>query len=286
MIQKISIRYFDTVPVRAVWDEANSAWLYSAADVIAALVKSKNPRVYWNTCKSRNPELLAFCRQLRVTAADGKKYMTDCLSQEGIKALLLVLPGKYRAGFSDWVSGNMSPLDEQSKRRAYELWDSPILDENLVGTVMGLRQIHAFLFGGLYAFAGQIRTKNISKGGFQFANCQYFDEILPQIESMPDASAEEIIGKYVAMNIAHPFMEGNGRAMRIWLDMLLKSRLAKCVDWRRINKEDYLRAMERSVTDAADIKRLITAALTSAIDDRELFMKGIDYSYYYEEIEE
>ena len=180
----------------------------------------------------------------------------------------------------------MSPRDEQSKRRAYELWDSPILDENLVGTVRGLRQIHAFLFGGLYDFAGQIRTKNISKGGFQFANCHYFDETLPRIEAMPEGSVDEIVDKYVEMNIAHPFMEGNGRATRIWLDMLLKRRLSKCVDWRLIDKQDYLKAMERSVIDATDIKRLISAALTDRIDDRELFMKGIDYSYYYEEIDE
>lgn len=180
----------------------------------------------------------------------------------------------------------MSPLDEQSKRRAYELWDSPVLDEDFVGTVVGLQQIHAFLFGGLYNFAGQMRTKNISKGGFQFANCRHFDEILPRIEAMPEDSIEEIIDKYVEMNIAHPFMEGNGRAMRIWLDVLLKRRLAKCVDWRLIDKQDYLKSMERSVVDAADIKRLISAALTGAIDDRELFMKGIDYSYYYEEVEE
>ena len=285
MIQKTSIRFFGEVPVRAVWDACEAAWFYSAVDVIAALVKSKNPRIYWNTCKTRNPELNAFCRQLRLTASDGKRYMADCLSQEGIDALLLTLPGKYRSGFSDWISGRMSPLDEQSKKRAYELWDSPLLDESLVGTVMGLQQIHAFLFAGLYDFAGQIRTKNISKGGFQFANCRYFDETLPRIEAMPEGSVDEIVDKYVEMNIAHPFIEGNGRATRIWLDMLLKSRLAKCVDWQLIDKQDYLKAMERSVVDATDIKRLISAALTDKIDDRELFMKGIDYSYYYEEIE-
>lgn len=180
----------------------------------------------------------------------------------------------------------MNPLDEQSKRRAYELWDSPILDESLVGTVKGLQQIHAFLFGGLYEFAGQIRTKNVSKGGFQFANCRYFGEALPRIEAMPEGSIDEIVDKYVKMNIAHPFMEGNGRATRIWLDMLLKRRLAKCVDWQLIDKQDYLNAMERSVIDATDIKRLISTSLTDRIDDRELFMKGIDHSYYYEEIDE
>lgn len=285
MLQKTSIRYFNKMPVRAIWETADSMWFYSATDVVEALVKSKNPRVYWNTCKTRNPELNAFCKQLRLSASDGKAYLTDCLSQKGINALLLVLPGKYRSDFSDWIAGRMSPLDEQSKRRAYELWDSPILDEDLVGTVMGLQQIHAFLFDGLYDFAGHIRSKNISKGGFEFANCQYFNEILPRIEAMPDRDVDEIIDKYTEMNIAHPFMEGNGRAMRIWLDMLLKRRVGLCVDWQRIDKQDYLRAMERSVVDAAEIHRLISAALTDRIDDRELFMKGIDYSYYYEEVE-
>lgn len=286
MAQKTSIRYFDKDPVRAVWDEEGSAWLYAAVDIIKVLVKSKNPRVYWNTFKTRHPELNTFCRQLRLTASDGKRYLTDCLPQEGVDALLLLLPGKYRSSFYDWVTGKMSPLDERSKKRAYELWDSPILDEDLVGTVTGLQQIHAFLFGGLYDFAGQIRTKNISKSGFQFANCQYFGETLPRIDAMPDGSVNEIIDKYVEMNIAHPFMEGNGRATRIWLDMLLKQRVGKCVDWQLIDKQDYLRAMERSVIDAADIKRLVSSALTDGVDDRELFMKGIDYSYYYEEIDE
>ena len=285
MIQKTSIRYFDGMPVRAVWDTASSTWRYSASDVIAALIKSKNPRAYWNTFKTRNPQLNTFCRQLMLTASDGKGYRSDCLSQEGVDALLMLLPGKYRAEFSNWIAGKMSPIDEQSKARAYELWDSPILDEELAGTVEGLQQIHSLLFGGLYDFAGQIRSKNISKGGFQFANCQFFGDILPKIEAMPEGTEAEIIEKYVEMNIAHPFMEGNGRAMRIWLDMLLKRRLQKCVDWRLVDKQDYLRAMERSVTDSSDIHKLISAALTDKIDDRELFMKGIDYSYYYEEIE-
>lgn len=284
MIQKTSIRYFDQTPVRAVWDDAGSTWFYSAVDIIAALVKSKNPRVYWNACKTRNPELNTFCRQLRLNATDGKSYMSDCLSQEGVDTLLLVLPGKYRPGFSNWIAGRMSSLDEQSKKRAYELWDSPILDESLVGTVKGLQQIHAFLFGGLYDFAGQIRTKNISKGGFQFANCRHFGETLPKIEAMPEGTVAEIVDKYVEMNIAHPFMEGNGRATRIWLDMMLKRRLRKCVDWQAVEKQSYLKAMERSVVDSSWIQELIAAALTDKIDDRELFMKGIDYSYYYEEI--
>ncbi len=286
MIQKTSIRFFNKKAVRAVWDDKNFCWLYSAVDVVSALVGSSNPRVYWNTLKTRNSQLSTFCRQLKLTASDGKRYSSDCLSQKGVESVLLALPGKYRAGFSDWIAGMASPLDEQSKMRAYELWDAPLLDDNLVGTVEGLRQIHAFLFDGLYDFAGKLRTKNISKGGFQFANCAYFDEILPNIEAMPDSSVAEIIDKYVEMNIAHPFMEGNGRATRIWLDMLLKKRVKKCVDWRLIDKKDYLQAMERSVVDSGCIRKLLMGALTGDIFNRELFMKGIDYSYYYEVVED
>lgn len=142
------------------------------------------------------------------------------------------------------------------------------------------------MFEGLYDFAGKVRDKNISKGGFAFANCVYFDEIFANIESMPDSTEEEILNKYVEMNIVHPFMEGNGRATRVWLDMLLKERIGKCVDWQLIDKHDYLDAMEISPIDATRIKELISGALTDRIDDREIFIKGIDYSYYYEEIED
>lgn len=286
MIQKTSIRFFNKTAVRAVWDADDSRWLYSATDVVSALVGSSNPRVYWNTLKARNPQLSTFCRQLKLTAADGKRYATDCIPQKGVECMLLVLPGKYRAGFSDWIAGMASPLDEQSKMRAYELWDAPLLDEDLVGTVEGLRQIHAFLFDGLYDFAGKLRTKNISKGGFQFANCMFFDQILPGIEAMPDSTASEIIDKYVEMNIAHPFMEGNGRTTRIWLDMLLKKRVGMCIDWRRVDKADYLQAMERSVVDSGRIRELLLQALTDDVANRELFMKGIDYSYYYEVVDD
>ena len=286
MIRKTSVRYFNKTAVRAVWEQTEARWLYSAVDVISALTDSTNPRIYWNACKKRNPELNAFCRQLKLTASDGKEYLSDCIGEAGIDKLVLVLPAKYRAGFTDWIAGKMSPLDEQGKRRAYELWDSPILDESLVGTVEGLQQIHAFLFDGLYDFAGKIRTKNISKGGFQFANCQYFDEIFGRIESIPDSSIDEIINKYIEMNIAHPFMEGNGRTTRIWLDLLLKRKLGLCVDWSLIDKKGYLDAMERSVINDMAIRELISGALTDRIDDRELFMKGIDYSYYYEEVDD
>ena len=151
------------------------------------------------------------------------------------------------------------------------------------GTVRCLQQIHAYIFGGLYDFAGQIRTKNISKGGFTFANAMQFPQILNVIEQMPETSFDEIVDKYVEMNVAHPFMEGNGRSTRIWLGLMLKRSLKKCVDWSMIDKNDYLLAMRLSVTDSTTIRYLLIGALTGKIDDRETFMKGIDYSYYYEE---
>ncbi|MDR1226758.1 MAG: Fic family protein, partial [Prevotellaceae bacterium] len=151
------------------------------------------------------------------------------------------------------------------------------------GTANGLQQIHAYLFGGLYDFAGQIRQKNISKGGFQFAVAHFLGSTLKQIEQMPENTFEEIVDKYVEMNIAHPFMEGNGRSTRIWLDLMLKKRLKKCIDWSKIGKNDYLNAMIKSSVSSAAIKNLLKHALTDEINSREMFMKGIDYSYYYEE---
>ena len=159
------------------------------------------------------------------------------------------------------------------------------IDNIEVVTVKGLQQIHAYLFGGLYDFAGQIRTVNIAKGGFQFAMAQFLPQTLATIEQMPKTNFEEIADKYVEMNIAHPFREGNGRATRIWLDLILKKQLQKCVDWSKIDKNDYLNAMQKSVADSSDIKRLLQSALTDKINDRETFMKGIDYSYYYEQEE-
>ena len=151
-----------------------------------------------------------------------------------------------------------------------------------VGTVRGLCGIHRRLFGGLYDFAGKIRTLNISKGGFRFANCLYLDAILPIIEKMPEGTFEEIIAKYVEMNIAHPFMEGNGRATRIWLDMMLKRSLGRVVDWQKVDKDIYLRAMERSPINDLELRMLLQPALTDRTDDREIIFKGIEQSYYYE----
>ena len=286
MQTKTSIRYFNNKAVRARWDNETDGWWYVAVDIIEALAISSNSRRYWNTFKTRHSELSSFCRQLKITAVDGKSYDTDCINQDGINTLLLLLPSKNKMQFAEWIRGASDPIDEQSKKKAYELYSNSILANTEVGTIKGLQQIHAYLFEGLYDFAGKIRTKNISKGGFVFANYQFLDSIFGQIESMPEKTEDEILDKYIEANIAHPFMEGNGRATRIWLDCILKERLGKCVDWQLIEKKKYLEAMEKSPVDSGPIKKLIKNALTEKINDREIFMKGIDYSYYYETIEE
>lgn len=158
-----------------------------------------------------------------------------------------------------------------------------MINEFEVGTTKGLQQIHAYLFGGLYDFAGQIRQKGISKGGYQFVFAQHVKSKLQKIDAMPQNTLEEIILKYAEMNKAHPFMEGNGRSTRPWLDLILKKRLKKCVDWSKIGKENYMNAMVISTDDSSVLKQLIETAFTTKINDREMFMKGIDYSYYYEE---
>jgi cell filamentation protein len=176
-----------------------------------------------------------------------------------------------------------SSLDEQSKEKAYLLFDSGMIDKFEIGTTKGLCQIHSYLFEGLFDFAGQIRDKNISKGNFRFASAMYLSEILKTIDNMPERSFEEIIAKYVEMNIAHPFLEGNGRSMRIWLDLILKKNLNKCIDWSQIGKREYLSAMERSPVNDLEIRELLKGGLTDKINDREIYLKGVDQSYYYEE---
>jgi len=174
-------------------------------------------------------------------------------------------------------------IDAISKERAFLLFDNKIINTFEVGTTIGLCQIHLYLFKNLYGFAGEIRTKNISKGHFRFASALYLKEILKKIDLMPENSFEEIIDKYVEMNIAHPFMEGNGRAMRIWLDLILKKKIQKCVDWNIVDKYKYLSAMERSPVNSLEINNLLKSALTEMINDRTIFIKGIEKSYYYEE---
>lgn len=287
MSEKISIRFFNDREVRAAWDDANSRWLFSVVDVIAILTESKNPRNYWKVMKHRltkdGNELVTKCNQLKMVAADGKRYLTDCLSQADMLSLIDATPSRHAMAFAKWLITGEDQLDSKSRDKAYELWDSSLMSTIEVGTLKGLQQIHSYLFGGLYDFAGQIRTKNIAKGGFQFAMAQYLPASLATIERMPETTFDEIMDKYVEMNVAHPFMEGNGRSTRIWLDMMLKRSLKLCVDWSLVDKSKYMEAMVASVMDSIAIKNLIRPALTDRIDDREMFMKGIDYSYYYEQ---
>ena len=188
-----------------------------------------------------------------------------------------------KCGPSGIMKQSDNTIDVKSKQKAYALFESGLLKSIETGTVKGLQQIHAYLFGGLYDFAGQIRSVNIFKGGFSFAQVLYLHNALKQIEAMPENNFDEIIDKYVEMNVAHPFREGNGRATRIWLDMMLKKNLRLCIDWSQVDKRTYLDAMQHSVTDSEMLKFLLRSALTDKIADREIFMKGIDYSYYYEE---
>ena len=169
-----------------------------------------------------------------------------------------------------------------SKQKAKQLFDSGDITQVEVGTFSGLSFIHAYLFENIYHFAGKIREVNIAKGNFRFAPLMYLEASLKHIDTMPHSNFDEIIEKYVEMNIAHPFREGNGRATRIWLDLILKTEIKQVVDWNRVDKEEYLSAMQRSVLKDVEIKVLLKQALTDQINDRELFMKGIDVSYYYE----
>ena len=284
---KISIRFFNDQEVRAAWDYDSNRWLFSVVDVIAVLTDSKNPRNYWKVLKHRltkaGNELVTNCNQLKLVASDGKRYLTDCLPQDELLRLIESVPSKHASAFARWLITGENQIDSKSRDKAYQLWDSTLLQTIEVGTARGLQQIHAFLFGGLYDFAGQIRQKNIAKGGFQFAVSRFLGETLSQIEQMPETTIEEIVDKYVEMNIAHPFMEGNGRSTRIWLDLILKRSLKKCVDWSQIDKTDYMEAMRLSPVNPQRIRKLINDALTDKINDREMFMKGIDYSYYYEQ---
>lgn len=287
---KISIRFFDDSEVRSVWDEQNAKWWFSVLDIVAVLTDQDDytkTRNYWKYLKAKlrkeNSELVSATTQLKLLANDGKRYLTDVLDYNGIIALGKEFPGKKANRFIEWFTYGDESIDGKSKTIAYALFESTFINSIEVGTTKGLQQIHAYLFGGLYDFAGQIRQKNISKGGFQFAVSRFLGDTLKQIEAMPETTFDEIVNKYVEMNIAHPFMEGNGRSARIWLDLILKKRLKKCVDWSKISKRDYMSAMMLSPTKSSVLKILLKNALTTKINDREMFMKGIDYSYYYEE---
>ena len=289
-MQKVSIRFYKDREVRAVWDDENNKWWFSVIDIVGVLNGQddyKKNRNYWKYLKVKlkrnNSQLVSATNQLKLLSQDGKRYKTDVVDADGLIELAKNFPNNKAAEFLDWFTYSDNTIDGQSRKKAYTLFESGLIDTLEIGTIKGLQQIHAYLFGGLYDFAGKIRTVNVAKGGFQFAMAQYLPQTLANIEKMPEHTFDEIMDKYVEMNIAHPFREGNGRTTRIWLDLMLKRSLAKSVDWSQINKKDYLAAMTRSVVDATDIKRLVKNALTDKIDDREMFMKGIDYSYYYEQ---
>ena len=288
-MSKISFRFFKDHEVRAIWDEEKSQWWFSIVDIVAAITESPNPRKYWSVLKTRlkkaGNELTTRCSQLKMKSADGKHYATDCFAQDDIIKLVRVIPSPKTADFLDWFIYSDNTIDGQSKKKAYTLLESGVLNKMIPGTVKCLQQIHAYLFGGLYYFAGKIRTKTISKGNTLFCLAEHLHQYLKTVEAMPDSTFDEIVDKYVEMNMAHPFMEGNGRSTRIWLDLLLKKRIGRCVDWSKIGKNDYLNAMIESEMDSSKIRELLREALTDNIDDRETFMKGIDYSYYYEQEE-
>lgn len=289
---KLSIRIYEDREVRAIWDDEKSKWWFSVLDVVGVLNQqddyAKN-RNYWKYLKTKlkrdENELVSATNQLKMQAPDGKMRLTDVLDSDGVTQLAKAFPNTRASRFLDWFTYSESSIDGQSRKKAYTLFESGILDSIEPGTIKGLQQIHAYLFGGLYDFAGQIRNVNIAKGGFQFAMAQYLPQTLADIEQMPQFSFDEIVSKYVEMNIAHPFREGNGRSTRIWLDLMLKTSLGLCIDWSMVNKNKYLEAMTASVANDKPLKEVLKPALTDKVNDREMFMKGIDYSYYYEEAE-
>ena len=287
---RISIRFFNDREVRAVWDQEAHKWWFSVLDIIGVLNDqddySKN-RNYWKYLKDKlkkeGSELVSATNQLKLLAPDGKRRLTDTLDDAGVLLLAKVFPNARAMRFVDWLVGGEDSIDGRSRSKAYALFESNLLDSIEVGTLQGLQQIHSYLFGGLYDFAGKVRQVNIAKGGFQFAMVQYLPTALSLIEQMQEETWEQIIDKYVEMNVAHTFREGNGRATRIWLDLMLKKHLECCIDWSQVDKYAYLEAMRKSVADSTTLKQLLYPALTDRINDRETFMKGIDYSYYYEQ---
>lgn len=292
MSSKRSIRFYNDHKVRAVWSEEENKWYFSVLDIIGAINEQddyQKNRNYWKYLKTKlqkqQNEVVSATNQLKFLAPDGKNRLADVLDADGVKMLAMSVPNNKATAFLDWFTFSDNSIDGQSRKKAYTLFESGILDEMQPGTIKSLQQIHAYLFGGLYDFAGQIRTKTIWKDGTLFCRAEYLRYNLEQIEQMPQATFDEIVDKYIEMNIAHPFMEGNGRSTRLWLDLIFKSSIKQCVDWSQIDKKAYLQAMRHSTTDSAMIRELLRSAMTDQINDREMFMKGIDYSYYYEQEE-
>ena len=287
MSTEYSIRFYKDQEVRAIWDEENSKWWFSVIDIVWIISGSKNPQAYRRKLKQRlktkENESVTNCHSLKLIAPDGKSRLTDTLDWDWIILLAKNFPNNNAKDFLDWFLYSENSIDWQSRKKAYALFENNLIQEKDIWTVKALKQIHAYLFWWLYDFAWKIRQKNISKWWFRFATAEFLDETLHNIEIMPENTFDEIINKYIEMNIAHPFLEGNWRTTRIRLDLILKKRLKKCVDWSNINKYDYLNAMIESVSNSTTIKKLINEALTDKINDRNIFMKWIDYSYYYEE---
>lgn len=287
---KVSIRFFDDREVRAVWDDENNKWWFSVLDIVAVLTNqsdySKN-RNYWKYLKAKlkkeNNQVVSVTTQLKFLAPDGKLRLADMLDYEGIIALGKTFPATKANKFIEWFTYSPESIDGKSKTKAYALFENSFVDSIEVGTAKGLQQIHAYIFGGLYEFAGQLRTKNIAKGGYRCEYTNHLSSTLLKIDTMSETNFDEIVEKYVAMNKAHPFMDGNGRSTRICLDLILKKQLKKCVDWSKISKTNYMNAMIICSVDSSVLHALLKNALTIDINSREMYMKGIDYSYYYEE---
>ena len=287
---KMSVRFYKDHMVRALWDEEQQLWRFSVLDIVGAINDQddhEKNRNYWKYLKAKlkreKNELVSDTTQLKLTASDGKKYNTDVISQLGVDKLAKVIRNQQAMAFLDWFTYSENTIDGQSRKKAYTLWESDLVADKDVGKIKSLQQIHAYLFGGLYDFAGKIRTKTIAKGKTLFCLAEHLHNYLETVEAIPETTFDEIVDKYVEMNAAHPFMEGNGHSTRIWLDMIFKKRMRVCVDWSKIDKKEYLDAMIASNTNSSRIRELLKGALTDKIDDRELFMKGIDYSYYYEQ---
>ena len=235
--QIISIRFYHDHEVRAVWDDEQSKWWFSVLDVVGAINDQDDyarTRNYWKYLKTKlrkqGSEVVSATNQLKLLAPDGKHRMTVVLDYNGVMLLAQNIPNTNATRFVHWLASDSESIDGKSRDKAYTLWKSGLLDSVEIGTMRGLQQIHAYLFGGLYDFAGQIRNVTISKGNSIFCLTEYLHGVLKDIDRMPDDTFDEIVAKYVEMNVVHPFMEGNGRSTRMWLDLLMKNRLGRCVD--------------------------------------------------------